>query len=122
MLSQNNDTFYQMAPVRDEAETGVQGLFGKVTMEKREKRPEKRICLNLNLKPQFKYSLTFVPADVILGEISASCREGGEEEEQSEERAEEELGEHVMNRWGQTKYEHKDNPENFKNQQALEAS
>ena len=70
-----------MAPVRDEAETGVQGLFGKVTMEKREKRPEKRICLNLNLKPQFKYSLTFVPADVILGEISASCREGGEEEE-----------------------------------------
>ena len=90
-------------------------------MEKREKRPEKRICLHLNLKPQFKYSLTFVPADVILGEISASCREGGEEE-QSKERAEEGLGEHVMNRWGQTKYEYKDNPENFKNQQALEAS
>ena len=90
-------------------------------MEKREKRPEKRICLHLNLKPQFKYSLTFVPADVHLCEIPPSCREG-EKEEQSGERAEEELGEHVVNRWGQTKYEYKDKPKNSKNRQALEAS
>ena len=33
-----------MAPVRDEAETGVQGLFGNVTMEKREKRPDKELA------------------------------------------------------------------------------
>ena len=69
-----------MSPVRDEAETGVQGLFGNVTMEKREKRPEKKNCLHLNPKPQFTYSLTFVPADVLLCEIPPSSREGGEEE------------------------------------------
>ena len=85
-----------MTPVRDEAETGVQGLFGNVTMEKREKRPELRTCLHLNLKPEFKYSLTFVPADVILCEIPPSCREGAEEEE-SRERAKEGL-EHAENR------------------------
>ena len=35
-----NNAAYLVTPVRDEAETGVQGLFGNVTMEKREKRPE----------------------------------------------------------------------------------
>ena len=78
-------------------------------------------CFHLKIKAQFKCSLTFVPGNIIICEIPPSCRAGGEEEER-EERAEEGLGEHVMNRWGQTKYEYKDNPETSKNQHALEAS
>ena len=84
-----------MPPVRVEAETGVQGLLGKVTIEKRENWPEEKkytqqlkIIVTNDWNEVREYStLTLFPSDLALSEVASTmmlldtiAEKGGEEE------------------------------------------